>query len=449
MEFEWGALGGRNITPNNISGVGDTDPELKSLHTPFAMSLMGYMKNRMTFNEVSYMRETHHIYDGTIITLESNQNGLAPIDIILIDGRSVEKDKPDNLTIKGYIIYANGTATVRLPSGRESGWGAIDRPSPDEAREDYINNPVFEFAGYPDFGGAKRMPLHAQDENGGGLMSNEFESLWYHDATDYWERHTTPPPEGYTWPEIYHTWEDRESPQSGSTGPFYLEGFAGGTPLGSIVRRIDGQGLWWSAPFRWTESGIEFLNYEVPQFPDMGEYDPAFGYDVTYMLPTGNFSVSYSGEAQSVDSSYWGYDLTYHDHFEYEPDIANHPEAWIPDPSPDGVGNAFWPWMPNPAWPSWNPGGEDYPVVVVHKWDGSEGEEVNSVYGPVEFPVVVPSGTHVIIHPGDRYDYYIELHTTKGVIRKRFVAEGTEGGPPTTTLSVKVGIPGTLAELIK
>lgn len=407
-----------------------------------ATKILGDFKQQLQLGgEVSGKSKIVSLVDGTRIFVVASMLGLAHADEIHIDMPS--SDSPSQgVTVYGYVILSNFTVYSILPGGRQSGHGAKDNPSETEVRELYVNNPAFDFVGYPDFGGAKRIPFAANDVDGGGggYASNEFESLWYHDEIDSKHAVEPPPPPGLTWPDVYHDWEPRDTPRDTSSEPFYFQNWRPGN-IGAVSKRIDGQGLWFRAPFQWTTSGIIFLENEIPQYPDAFNPD---GYDVFIMLPIANFRVEYSSEAIDSDAAYWvdGWSNSFTE-FEVKADVVNYPEEWLPDTDTDPYFNAWYPWKPNPATSS-------HHDIIVHKWDVSEVGSISASYAAVTVPITVNHGAHEIMAVGGMADYEIRIYTDTGLITRRITRTPSESevGIDAKTLTVRVGHSNSIEEAI-
>jgi hypothetical protein len=409
--------------------------------------ILGELKHRMQFNDIWQDMITRQLPDGTVIKASSikGNNGSHDIDTIIISSPKDDPIKKEMLTIYGYIILHVSSLYVVLPNGKQAGQSAIDTPTQEESRVEYNGNQAFDYVGYPDFGGVKRIPLHARDEDPSQFASNEFEELWFHDATATSVAVTSTPPEGTTWEEIYSTWQPRKSPRITSSGPDYFEGWAGNTNLGTIVRRIDGDGLWIpTSPYQWTADGLILLDEEVPSYPvEFG----ANGHSVLIMMPSNDFSVKFSPIGVDKDSSYWGFTNSFEE-FEFDADVVNYPEAWIPDTTGTEETNIWYPWLPNPAWPPENPGSLDYPVVTVHKWDVTLTETANlapGAYTGVKIPITVPFGPHRIMTRGNEFDYQVKIYTSQGVITRTVKQDNIDDK---LSLTIVVGQEGRLSDLI-
>lgn len=442
MKFGDEELTGKELGPVRFSFNNDAAKQ----HIGLARRYLGDMKQRMQLGNLGQLYDEKTLKDGSIIKMWSNKNGLADVDLIDIVSPENKEEFVKEIIILGYILFGADNTYVILPNGNQSGFDAIDTPSQSEVIEPYINHSQFYYVGFPDFGGTKRMRNHARTDRlntpPNQNISNEFESFWSHEFTDNYYRQTSEPPPGHTWPEIIETWEERESPQSGTFGPWYQEGWAGGSPAGNINRRIDGQGFWFSFPFRWTDNGVMFLYDEEPQFPQgLENYQTVF-----YMMPNGGFNVEYSNAVYDAEDAYWGIEYSNSD-YEYEADIENYPDEWIPDPGPEGI-NPWWPWTYNPAT-------ETHHMKTVHKWDYNHSEDVIVNRAKVTFPNYVPYGRHSIYvaapNPGysTNWNYKAVIYTTNGtIVRNITQQELIEPTEDVRTLTIMVGISGKEEELI-
>ena len=423
MDYDDKPIGGRNVTPNNISGVADTPPSLVAYYTPLAMSLMGYMKQRMTFNDLGYMRETHRQEDGTIITIESNRNGLVPTDNILIDGRSTSKKKKGGDMIYGYILRDFTGFFVRLPNGEESMSAAIDNLDRLGEIGLHTNNPAFDYVGYPDFGGCKRIPTNAREVTPEGSISYteyasaEFEHLVIGEFTTTYDYVTPPPPPPHTWPDIYDYWVDKPDIHDVS-GPHYTDNFAPSAYAGAPWRRSDGQGLEVASFHTFVDGKItvkdasEFTAAQL-NFEDIDNAP----WDGFYMIP-GSVKFGYSPTVFTVEDDYWGYEYT--------------TTVWDYVILGPGIGEPE------------------------HKWTYTETETVYKSQAELTIPISVASGPHQLVMrkvpPGyttPPVSCEATIFARSGIIKRRVNISPPDGlTDEFVGLTIMVGVEGNLADLI-
>lgn len=456
MNLDKDELGGNHIANRSFTYTGDA--AVASAHMKDALVLLGELKLRLQLGDIWEGTDYKELKNGVKLYARSSFHPnwkTSDNDSIHIDTTGYKDDSMIEIVL-GYIIFSRAGFYVQLPDGNQTGLYAKDTPEEGETRGPYTNAPGFEYNGFPDYGGTKSLADRASDLEGAadGLISNEFAHFWNHAVTNTKHSETSTPPAGYTWPEIYHDWINYPSPVDASSGPYYSDNYAGGTMVGYAFHRIDHQGVWFSAPFKWTDGGMMFLfDTETPRYPNefgIGEDGYENGYDVLYMMPTPSFRIEYSSTVLGYENSYWGYSFT-QTSFQQAPDIAHYPEEWLPaDEGSSPETNAWHPWKPNPATdPS-------HHTVITHKWDITETESVEVNPGSCSVPVVVKSGLHQITHkvyavgsPQD-IDYKVLIVTDKRTIRRSVTVDTfTPTSPdPIVSLNIVVGTPGKIEELV-
>jgi len=389
-----------------------------------ARRYLGDMKQRMQLADITQLYGEKLLQDGTIIRMWSNKNGAADIDLVdIMSPINPEEIKMLKVIILGYILRDYTGFYIKLPNGEESGPAPIDNPARLGENGNYTNHPAFTYNGYPDFGGCKRVPRNALDSDGNPTVyaSAEFEELLISDETTTFDYVTPDPPEGSTWAEIYDPYWVEKDDFTEVNGPNYSSDFTGSAV--TVKRREDGQGL---EIYNWhkLENGVrtQLAESEVPadalSYNDIDNYP----WDGFYMIP-GQIKTGYSAQIYADQAAYWGYEFT----------------TTVYDFVLTGPGT-----------------GEPE-----HKWDLTESQVVNFNQATLTVPMTVAAGLHQFVMrkypPGfttPNVATTLWIYTDNGIFKRTIDVSPPDGFDADgsvneyTGLTIKVGIEGTLDELI-